>query len=92
MKQIKQLRFNYTTFNINDESMDNKRRIWETMENRANSFTPLCFYVFSSDSFFSQPMYRLPTLSYKDRCYKLIQAYQKAADKCKDIKDPDGDE
>lgn len=92
MKQIKQLRFNHTLFDINQESMENKRKIWETVESRANSLTPLCYAVFSSDSFYSQLFYRIPSLNFKDRCYKLIQSYSKAARKCKDLKDAAGDE
>nr|AWC08440.1 odorant-binding protein 29 [Bradysia odoriphaga] len=92
MKQIKQLRFNYTSFNVNDESDNDKRKIWETIENRANSLPPLCYYVFSSDSFYTQIQHRIPTLNYQNRCYKLIQSYSKAARKCKDLKDPQGDD
>lgn len=73
MVQIKQLRFNYTTFDAKKTSLRTKRIIWDAIRQKANAFSDgACYYNNSNPND-------------REHCYELIQSYDLAARTCKDI-------
>ncbi|XP_037029870.1 uncharacterized protein LOC119069814 isoform X2 [Bradysia coprophila] len=96
--QIKQLRFNYTIFDINNLSMGDKQQIWDTVYSQANDYPRNCYAVdsfgnefYDHSKFGSIKDHVSPTkVNIADNCYNLILSYAQAARKCKNVKDPNG--
>lgn len=100
MSQIKQLRFNYTLFDINTLSVEEKQQIWETVYKEANNYPRNCYAAaplgnlpFNHMIFGSLLGHVSPEkVNIEDTCYNLILSYAQAARKCKNVRDPKGDQ
>ncbi|XP_037031501.1 uncharacterized protein LOC119071007 [Bradysia coprophila] len=83
MAQIKQLRFNYTSFDITKKPIRTQQKIYEVI----NAQVP---YLIAKDYCYGTG----PWLEVKDlhhMCNQLIYSYEMAAYECRDIIDPTGD-
>ncbi|KAG4067007.1 hypothetical protein HA402_012353 [Bradysia odoriphaga] len=86
MLQIRQLRFNYTTFDINEKSNETKQKILDTILQQTLRRAELD----NCHSINSQRFSENPRL-YRSICYDLVESYALAASNCKNVKDPKGD-
>lgn len=82
MKQIKQLRLNYTSFDINEQPSEMRRTIFDVTHAQLPRLVRKdnCYHISALD----------PNQKYAE-CYTLIKSYEQAANDCKDLQDPDGD-
>lgn len=87
MKQIKQMRYNYTSFDRNTKSKEMKKLIEDTIIERASRL--IHYETREPDSFTQAKCENIPP--FRNHCYDLLLSYAEAAHECKNLKDPDGD-
>lgn len=87
MKQIKQMRYNYTTFDVSEQSNEMKKLIRDTIVKRASR---LVHYETRADDLYTQSKCENnPPM--RNHCYNLLLSYEQAAHGCKYLKDSSGD-
>lgn len=91
MAQIKQLRYNYTSFDLNEQSDSMKLNVATALKGQVFRFSHEdgCFAEKYDRNYKGQ--LRRRTILYPEICYELIQSYELAAQSCKDLRDPAGD-
>lgn len=88
LSHIKQLRYNYTTFDIHKLSIRAQRRVMEIISKRASD---LPRYIARPLDFHDHFICRIYSKVFRNTCYNLIQSYALAARNCKNLKATDGD-
>ncbi|KAG4076327.1 hypothetical protein HA402_005770 [Bradysia odoriphaga] len=83
MLQIKILRLNYTLFDRNEKSTETRQIISDVINNQTIRFL-------AHDSCWRLANQTVPHTD-SNVCYELIKSYEKAANKCKDVEDSNGD-
>lgn len=86
MLQIKQLRYNYTTFDINKESQDDRDWVLNVIADRAVLLEN--YQNVRQNAWFDYTCHRKSP--HRNLCNDLIQSYAQAARKCKNLKDSKG--
>lgn len=87
MLHIKQLRYNYTSFDLESKSREEKDRILNIISIRA-------LYLTNYEGIWATEWHEYSCKRkspYRNVCNDLIQSYALAARKCKSLKDPKGD-